>query len=347
MKLKMWFFFLRTKNAFRGLYYLNAIFRLRKSFAYIFLKIFVLILAALWLQFLVLPHSGFINTPQLLEINDAKISSKGLMINVKNSNIRITDFSLLTIYLQQTNFYVDNKVYSNDILVSISGKTDSAAIMIYYENGCDIILNAWSRVMNYKDIYSIKSVWESTITGIENTQIRSSDRIGVEFIDCEVKVYIDDHEFKDGPIAENINRFDAYEFLYFGINQPHSMLISCCPQEYDDEYTYEFSGVQALTCNATGNISFSDTPDIKEFELFDKQLTYSSDPDRSRVSLIRGSEMYQMDTSACVTDVYIAGYNLFPSFRNWYYSNLYIAPLTLLSVVISSVAIIFTKRNKS
>lgn len=112
------------------------------------------------------------------------------------------------------------------------------------------------------------------------------------------------------------------------------------------------SGVEA---RGDGKLSISYTPTPQEYELQDQRVQlgelsrsgtqYTEHADDLFVDLSYDSDGESLVVSGDVAKARLSGMNLFPDFRNWYFSNVYLAPSTIVSVSFSALAQLIARDN--
>ena len=114
--------------------------------------------------------------------------------------------------------------------------------------------------------------------------------------------------------------------------------------------------IKHLETIVTGKISFSYTPTAQDYNLIDQELKLESifkshgelylfyKSGKGIYSDVEGSECR---INGYVTDGEISRMPLFPSFKTWFYSNAYIAPATIITIVIAATALFIKKNDKN
>ena len=112
------------------------------------------------------------------------------------------------------------------------------------------------------------------------------------------------------------------------------------------------SGVEA---RGNGKLSISYTPTPQEYELQDQRVQLGElsrngtqcveHADDLFVDLSYDSDGESLVVSGDVAKARLSGMNLFPDFRNWYFSNVYLAPSTIVSVSFSALAQLVARDN--
>lgn len=96
---------------------------------------------------------------------------------------------------------------------------------------------------------------------------------------------------------------------------------------------------------ASGKLTISYTPNAEEYVLKKQELYLFSDD--SSLNISYNIENGTAFVSGYVNDATLSQMNLFPNFWNWYFSNIYMAPLTLISTVFTALSMMnASKKNK-
>lgn len=149
---------------------------------------------------------------------------------------------------------------------------------------------------------------------------------------------------------ENSSQMDIKN--YGGI--PYSVSINAKSTELepiDAKFETGFIGFCGLTsetvsfCNvtATGDLTISYTPSSEEYKLKSQEVCLSSDKAMLTIS-------YDIENNTAIILGYtdaatLSKMSLFPNFWTWYFSNIYMAPLTLISAVFSAVSMMTSSRK--
>ena len=361
MKLKMWFFFLRIKKAFAKFYNLDAYKKLRKTFVYTFLKMFALILAILWLQFLLLPRLGYVYTADPLDVNDVEVTAKRCQVTVESGKLRMHNFEELRMHLWLSRTTIEGCEYSGDFVIIIKSTGDRSYIDIAYDETTSFGLSSTN-----ENLYCFGRFSDCYIYNIDSmdSSLWDFEQIAMVFRNCDVSLYHDDDPIFIPDLEDStkiLNRYDTFGLNFdrcLGMNIDGRFNISTLVDNISGPVMkFQFLDISELSCNASGVLEFNDSMEGEKYSVSDRPMAFKmySQDSMAVFKLDSGwgffkvdeyDHIHQLSLDARVTSAVICGFELFPSFRNWYYSNLYLAPLMLLSVVISSVAIITKQRKK-
>lgn len=338
MKPKKKFFFLRIIEAVSKFYNLNAFKKLRRTFVYTFLKMFAFILAILWLQFLILPHLGYVNTSQSLVVDDVDISAQRIDLCDSESTLHISAFEKLVLSLYNIKFIMADHEYSGSFDIELTKITNSISyIDLSYYSNVDLSLVS-SLYSNDTAIFFKEStgLYYTTFFNVDQIfmSFKNESLIDLSFSSCNVKIcehHVDDI-FEDGVYYQkHTNILIAEGPLSLTIDSCQSLSISGSNRidmeslnDADVETAFKFYQVKDISCMATGIISFSDSPEKTEYNLQNQLISFKTFSNKSNASLEKNSNDYRLDIGACVYAADISGFDLFPSFRNWYYNNLYL-----------------------
>ena len=185
----------------------------------------------------------------------------------------------------------------------------------------------------------------SDICAIEELFL-AADTASLELLGCDVEIEYSDVSNDELYTTNEISHIEITDIGEMTCYGTQNTVLHTRRNNENDDCEMQFENVKELFCLANGSVDFSVSPEKSSFDAAKQIISFNSLPNRSSAILTKNDSNYKLSTNGYVYAASIGGYDLFPSFRNWYYNNLYIAPLTLLSVVISSVAIIFKKRKK-
>lgn len=103
---------------------------------------------------------------------------------------------------------------------------------------------------------------------------------------------------------------------------------------------------QAASCKviASGKLTVSYTPTAEEYVLKQQELYLFSED--SSLNISYDIENDTAFISGYVDDATLSEMDLFPNFWNWYFSNIYMAPLTLISTVFSAVSMMNASKKE-
>jgi hypothetical protein len=116
--------------------------------------------------------------------------------------------------------------------------------------------------------------------------------------------------------------------------------------EYD--FSLELKSCQSMRTRGSGTAFLSFTPNPNEYTLHDQVVSLGRNKQSksdAATNYVNSSFEVSVDTEAKtlvasgeVSEAIISGMSLFPDFRNWYFSNAYMAPFTIVSIAFSTLA---------
>ena len=135
-------------------------------------------------------------------------------------------------------------------------------------------------------------------------------------------------------VVDNTSRDESFLSHLFPSNIEHmssDSLRSCC-------------------ITASGKVSFAYRPSPEVYEIIDQQLELNSKDSALSFVYVFPEESNQKPSiklSGYVDGATLSRMDLFPNFRDWYFSNIYMVPLTLVSTVIAAMSMLYsTRKNK-
>jgi hypothetical protein len=364
MEPKKKFFFLRIIEAVSKFYNLSTFKKLRSTFTYTLIRMYCVILAILWLQFQVLPRLGYIEVFQPFMADNVEISASSLDI-FNNNTLTLNVHDRMKMYCVDAEFSINGIEYDDDIVIEVSWRNDKSSVILSYSS--DYNMSLGSSDNNILNFYEVSEGYQhiAQIYGVDTIYSSGLDSLSVTFQECDVNIFFYERSSKGTQASENMYNFDfnnieykdfrfagnisdlSFNYIYIleAVGE-YSVHYTDTHERTDNSAVFYFHDVNEVTCIASGRLAFSDSPEEKEYEVDNKSVSYKFKNAEGYVDIVQGGEnSVQIFSSGCVYSMEIAKYDLFPSFRNWYYNNLYIAPLTLLSIVIASIALIMKKRE--
>lgn len=175
----------------------------------------------------------------------------------------------------------------------------------------------------------------------------------------EHKEFIDNIMEDDGSISgEHENEYQNYTHIIDRFNNKEAYSVRIYIEPNGTEPTdirlencfVDFNSINSDQINsckviASGKLTISYTPIAEEYTLKRQELYLLSEDSSLNISF--DIEKRIAFISGYVDEATLSRMNLFPDFWNWYFSNIYMAPLTLISTVFAAVSMMNTsKKNK-
>ena len=111
------------------------------------------------------------------------------------------------------------------------------------------------------------------------------------------------------------------------------------------KYMYIVNGIHNLKYKGNGELFFSNSPNSLEYSLRNQELMIDGlNNTLTAKKLFNDSNI----TFSGITDeISLSGMSLFPSFSGWYRDNIYLAPLSLISIIFGSISLLrFKQKDK-
>lgn len=136
-------------------------------------------------------------------------------------------------------------------------------------------------------------------------------------------------------------------------NRPYLLNIGTANQTEPIHVNLLFSGgkinadcISSFQSSLTGDLTITYTPTPQKYNLTDQELKLESVmKPKSDLFLSYDMSEYSGKIYGYITDGEVVKMPLFPSFRTWYFSNAYLAPTTIITVVVSAISI-FNKKKE-
>ena len=111
---------------------------------------------------------------------------------------------------------------------------------------------------------------------------------------------------------------------------------------------YDFESI------VTGNLALSYSPTPKEYVLYKQELILKNETKPISEFTVDLNVEYNEEDEPLKTDGVIYGYvsdgevskiSLFPSFKTWFYSNAYMTPTAVITIVLTAIALFRIKKD--
>lgn len=175
----------------------------------------------------------------------------------------------------------------------------------------------------------------------------------------ENKKLVDNITEDDGSISEeHENDYQIYTHIIDKFSNEEAYSVKIYTEAADSESidsgletsfvnfnSIDSEQVDSCKVMASGKLTISYTPTAEEYVLKKQELYLLSDD--SSLNISYNIENGTAFVSGYVNDATLSQMNLFPNFWSWYFSNIYMAPLTLISTVFAAVSMMnASKKNK-
>lgn len=350
---------------------------INESLIFNLIKALIMILLIVELVFLIRPRSSYI----YVDVKPEKYSLDGDVIRfdfIEQHTMLLTNFSELEIPLLDVE--IDGNTYSwfDKLVFTKKQDTAYARVYLYAENNIERI-NFQKALLSNFQVYSnevninVCGLLTLSLDGCsarirkdDNTEIEiNSEKIVLQSAaierrldDCqkELEKYINE----DGSVREEFST--EYDYCIRRINawqQDGDWTLSancltpdeCKKMEIDIydlslyPYVLQGSNLQSSNITGTGKIEMSYSPVTNKYTSRVQELSLVSS--KNQINFEYDSETNKIVLNGFVNKAYLSGYSLFPNFWNWYVSNMYMAPLTLISTVFAGVSMMNSNRKKN
>lgn len=326
---------------------------IKASLLYNILKMIILVVLLLWLLFQFIPREAnvFIRTSDLLDYS--YISSQ--MVDIESSlssHVLSSDHEIRLSFSGACSVVTNDKAYENDSTIVVQPNLNSTAyiIMLNPNNSNASKTKLFTNSFPGKPSLSLEYDSDDPLLLIYDmptfTTEQNSETL-VRFYNA--KVILAKQGLPDIKISECIVK-PTSELRYSITFKGESGLGLSLPlynARAEDTLNIRFTFVQTFVCKSSGSIKFSYSPSIKDYP-FNKQLvSLTSVSGDMEANLSFSNGIIQSDAYGMVKSAEISNASLFPSFRGWYYDNIYLAPLAFITVIFGGVTLMINNRKKS
>ena len=110
-----------------------------------------------------------------------------------------------------------------------------------------------------------------------------------------------------------------------------------------------FEGINNATYVGNGDILFSPSVSPKTYSIYEQTADFHGVTNQLDASIMITEDSLEnnivLTMNGKVNEAYISDMTLFPTFSGWYIDNIYLAPLSLVSIVFGSISLLKKKRN--
>lgn len=348
---------------------------IKKSFVFNLFKALAIIMFMILLIFLVKPKKAYIYA----ELDKAELSSfeyKAEELNVSDiaSNyVSINSQKKMVVDLEGLS--INNIDYLEGDCLVIYPEKDMPGYMSFAGNIERVYFyNVKSNSNQYKFIYSGSSIYR--FIGEQHLKIRYGTAYIIKKsgekkeVDCtkdlilmdssfkdiikEYKRFIDEITNNDGKIKKGQeSNYQNYTHIIDKFNNDEVYSVQIYTDSIDNDFDLEhgfidFGNIESECTNlckviANGTVDISYTPTAEEYILKRQELCLDSVD--SQLNIFYDVKNNLVFISGYVNDAVLSQMSLFPDFWNWYFSNIYMAPLTLISAVFTALSMMNALRK--
>ena len=352
---------------------------IKKSFLFNLLKALTIIMIMILVIFFVKPKTAYIYA----ELKEADLSS----LRYHAEQIEISDNSMdyasisssEKIILDLNGLSINDLDYSEGAILEIYPSQNMPTYISFSGNIEKVYMyDADSNYNQYKIIYSKETTFR--FIGAQHMKIdygtayivnQNGEKKGLdckdklELINTNHKKIINEYQELINRMTDEegkINKKDEIEYQNylhiidtFNNYESYSVRLYTDLSDISSDYHLSNNFVSFTTIksnyldycevSASGTVSFSYTPNAEEYSLNHQEINLKSDD--NSINILYDTEDNKAIISGYVNFAQLSRMSLFPDFWNWYFSNIYMVPLTLVSAVFSALSMINSmKKNK-
>ena len=359
----------RTRNIWNGIkqfYHKPIVKAIRESALYNLMKAFILVFLLLLLLFSIHPKEAFI-CAELQKKKDDYIWLQADELELRGVQTYEYITALDGISLDLAGISVNGIEYSNGdkLVVSPNEKNWPVTVSFWGHTESIQLINTTTKTNCQTDFYAqsinIRTVGDITmrIEHESNAEIIKKDG-GRESITVD---FLNGLELNDASTQrlKNSGAYDSIKIIYPDIDdRPYELKLSIFDasskdESYLDVFIPMYDSINSNSVSdcklvASGDLFFSYKPSPEEYAVRGQELSFAASKQGFSLSFDKSN------TSASESPVLLSGYvrearlsnmNLFPDFWAWYYSNLFLVPLTLISTVLAATSMFKASKKGS
>ena len=304
------------------------------------LRAFALVLCLVYLVFLIKPDIAHVYSE--LDILDSSLEFSAKRVELSGlTQDHITVQCLGDLMISLSTVAINGKQYKMDDWLLIKHETISSVPFseLSFRGKVDS-----AYVIECTNDTLCDSVLRGVATGFKAN--------GKQIVEYTGKTYVLDQNKTETELDLG-GKFEI-EYNVRGDDSPYDLVVNV--RDVKTTLKVDFSDVEKLTASdvvsidaiTSGSVRFSYTPDAKEYELKTQEILLQNHANNQKNSLSFNMDNRQkkMVVYGYIYSAQISKMTLFPEFKNWFFSNAYLAPVTILTSVFSAIKLLKKPNEK-
>lgn len=347
MRFKLWIYWRNIRRIFFKIYDSKILNFIRGTLIYNICKMLVLIFVILGILFKVAPHTAYINyCSNQIDFIDAKTNLA--MIELETNRFSITNLDEQEIHIMGAEIFCGEQSYGSEYSILINPYIKSeGSVFVCKGNRDNLNLKVQTKTYTnnaYAYFYCLGN--QTFVESGEGIQTIINDAIYMYFGNLDAYLIKDEEppiQIIDCVIVPSGNNMcfimDIASKATFNILQ------------YDNDYVYSKADISLFGINntriqSTGELEFSYTPDIQKYNTNNQLLYLESSDGNGKINfLLNHKDTNTLVLFGQVKQAYLSSLNLFPTFKGWFQSNIYLIPLTLISTIFGGITLMNRKKQ--
>ena len=355
MNFRLWLIYKRVTRKISTVYNSRFLCWFRNSLLFNVIRMTILVLGIVYILFLFSPSEGNIYFSDKVDSLELEASSISGTLETDHVNLQIEDNCKITL----NNFCIDynNKRYEDIEYLLLTVKKDSPFGSIGIRRNDNIITSAF--FSNTQLIGQDNSVRCFNKDIILNTGILLGGLESAEYKVWVTGATVSAYNSNDKKI------FDTTEFIfivdenlygtpYLTTTVKTTLITPNILMKYNElpiiNYcSANFENVSDITFVGSGDIVFSLSASPTTYTIHDQTVDFHGVSNELSTSMKITEDPLENDISLTVSgkvnEANISDMTLFPTFTGWYTNNIYLAPLSLVSIIFGSISLLKKKRE--
>lgn len=355
MKFRMWLIYKRISKIIRSIYDSRFLYWLRSTLLFNVIKMFVLVLGIVYTLFLFFPSEANIYfSDEVKELEFVANSARG---SLETDQINLQIESDCKIRLDNICVDYENTRYENIEYLLLSVEKQAPFGLVGIQN---------NQTTTSAFFISQKSIGKANSVRCSNKEIILNEGILLggldsseyEFWTISAKITAFTSDNKEVFQATEFNIIvdeDLYGTPYLTTSKKTTLITPNIMRKYNESpvtnyCSMDFDGITTLTYEGSGELLFSPSITPETYSIHEQSVDFHGVPNELEASMMITEDSLEnniaLTISGKVNEAHISNMTLFPTFSAWYVKNIYLAPLSLISIVFGSISLMKRKRDE-
>lgn len=303
---------------------------------YNIVKMVIIIFSLLYILFLFLPHKAYVNYNSE-DITSFNIYAQNITADYENVDYFTIGFEKDCVYLNFTYALIEGTEFRDNFTLKIKfngafnhitfcGKKDNKFRALVLTGPPTYIMFECNSDDNGYN-FSTTNLIGHVVHFYNEVEFDCPDELGTEIYVLEGN---NEYKLENSPTLIPLNENSFYVELF---NYKTSINAS----GEDIEEKIYLKNISELNIKSSGVLNYIYNPEGKQYNLINQDLSLISNEKNLESKIQRVGSKYDISFSGNIDEAYISSFDLFPTFRGWYRDNIYLIPLTLVSVIFGAI----------
>lgn len=355
MKFRLWIIYKRISRIVKNIYHSRFLCWLRNTLLFNIVIMTILVLGIVYVLFLFSPSEANVYFSD--KVSELEFSAQSVNGTLETDHITLQIETDCKIRLDNFCINYENERYDNIQYLLLSLKKDAPFSLIGIQRNDGIITSAFFTDQSLIGIEDSVRCFNKDIIfnngillgGLENAEykvwITGADVTALDSNNTEI--------FEATDFCFEINE-DMNGTAYLTTDVKTTIKTPNILRKYNElpDVNYcsaDFKGVNNATYVGNGDLLFSPSVSPETYSIYEQTVDFHGVATQLDASIMITEDSLEdnivLTMNGKVDEAYISNMTLFPTFSGWYKDNIYLAPLSLVSIVFGSISLLKKKRN--